>query len=72
MTGEEIYNELNNYLKKQPIPVWAMKEFAEAVKMGITDGGDPMVLIPRYQAAIMAKQAAEKMKAAIVRQEKGG
>ncbi|MBD5169226.1 MAG: CHAP domain-containing protein [Oscillibacter sp.] len=59
MTGEEIYNELNNYLKKQSVPVWAAKEFAEAVKMGITDGGDPMVLIPRYQAAIMAKRARE-------------
>ncbi|MBD5169222.1 MAG: hypothetical protein HDT20_03750 [Oscillibacter sp.] len=48
MTGEEIYNELNNYLKKPPVPAWAAKEFAEAVKMGITDGGDPMALIPRY------------------------
>ena len=59
MTGEEIYNELNNYLKKQPVPSWAKAELEEAVKMGITDGKEPMAMIPRYQAAIMAKRARE-------------
>lgn len=57
MTGKEIYDALNDYLKKQPVPSWARAELEEAVKLGITDGKDPMALIPRYQAAIMAKRA---------------
>ena len=60
MTGKEIYDALNDYLKKQPVPGWAKKELEEAVKLGITDGKDPMTLIPRYQAAIMAKRAREQ------------
>lgn len=60
MTGKEIYDALNNYLKTQPVPAWAKKELQEAVNMGITDGKEPMSLIPRYQAALMAKRAAEK------------
>ena len=60
MTGEQIYNELQAYLSTQQPPVWALKELAEAVQMGITDGSNPMGLIPRYQAAIMAKRAAQK------------
>lgn len=59
MTGEEIYNALNGYFSKQPVPAWAKKELEEAVKLGITDGKEPMALIPRYQAAIMAKRARE-------------
>lgn len=59
MTGKEIYDALNDYLKKQPVPGWAKSELEEAVKLGITDGKDPMALIPRYQAAIMAKRARE-------------
>lgn len=31
-----------------------------AVAMGITDGKNPMQLIPRYQAAIMAKRAVKR------------
>lgn len=60
MTGEEIYNKLQEYLSSQEIPKWAREEFAEAVVLGITDGSNPMQLIPRYQAAIMAKRAKEK------------
>lgn len=60
MTGKEIYDALNEHLKNQPVPAWARKELEEAVKLGITDGKEPMALIPRYQAAIMAKRAAEK------------
>ena len=59
MTGKEIYEALNAHLKTQPAPPWAEKELAEAVALGITDGKEPMALIPRYQAAIMAKRAAE-------------
>lgn len=63
MTGEEIYNKLNDYLSEQPAPDWAQAELAQAVAMGITDGTRPMTLIPRYQAAIMAKRAVEQAKA---------
>lgn len=60
MTGEQIYRKLNDYLKDQPVPDWARKELEQAVAMGITDGTRPMELVPRYQAAIMAKRAAEQ------------
>ena len=60
MTGEEIYNALNEYLRSLPAPDWALAEIEEAKAMGITDGTRPMELIPRYQAAIMAKRAAKK------------
>ena len=60
LTGREIYEKLREYLKTQTIPTWAEKELQEAIEAGITDGEDPMELIPRYQAAIMAKRATEK------------
>lgn len=58
MTGEQIYNKLNEYLREQPAPDWAKEELEQAVAMGITDGTRPMELVPRYQAAVMAKRAA--------------
>ena len=60
MTGEQIYNKLNDYLSAQPAPDWAKEELEQAVAMGITDGTRPMELVPRYQAAIMAKRAVEQ------------
>ena len=60
MSGEEIYNKLQEYLDKQPLPSWAKAELEEAKTLGITDGKNPMQLIPRYQAAIMAKRAVKK------------
>lgn len=57
MTGEQIYKELNAYLKTLPVPEWAKAELEEAKAAGITDGSSPMELIPRYQAAIMALRA---------------
>lgn len=60
MTGKEIYDALNDYLSKQPVPAWAKAELEEAKRMGITDGSDLMQLIPRYQAVILAKRAAER------------
>lgn len=60
MTGEEIYRALSDYLNKQSVPQWAREELEEAVTLGITDGKDPMGLIPRYQAAVMAKRAVQK------------
>lgn len=61
MSGAMIYKKLNEYLSEQPLPDWAQEELAEAVAMGITDGTRPMELVPRYQAAIMAKRAAAYM-----------
>lgn len=60
LDGREIYERLNEYLREQPCPDWAEAELKEAVDAGITDGTRPMELIPRYQAAIMAKRAAKK------------
>lgn len=57
MTGEEIVRKINEYTAGQAVPEWAEEELKEAVGMGITDGSNPMGLIPRYQAAIMAKRA---------------
>ena len=47
-------------IKDVKLPDWAKKEMEEAKAMGITDGTNPMQLIPRYQAAIMAKRAKSK------------
>lgn len=60
MTGEEIIRRVQEALSARPVPAWAEAELREAVELGITDGTDPMGLIPRYQAAIMAKRAAKK------------
>ena len=57
MTGEEIYNKLNEYLASQSVPDWAQEELQEAVKLGITDGTNLMQMVPRYQAALMARRA---------------
>ena len=55
MTGKEIYDALQGYLKEQAVPDWAGEELEEAVKLGITDGSNPCQLVPRFQVAIMAK-----------------
>lgn len=60
MTGKEIYDALNKYMSSQKVPSKCEKEFKEAVEMGITDGTNPCQLIPRWQAALMAKRAMEK------------
>ena len=63
LTGEEcakIVSAANEYLAAQSAPDWAKAEIEEAKALGITDGTRPMQLIPRYQAAIMAKRAAQK------------
>lgn len=62
MTGKEIYDKLNEYLLGAELPDWAKDELEAAKAMGITDGSAPMALIPRYQAAIMAKRAVEAAK----------
>jgi N-acetyl-anhydromuramyl-L-alanine amidase AmpD len=60
MTGAEIYAKLNEYLATQPTPAWAQAELQEAIEAGITDGTNPMTLIPRYQAALMSYRASKK------------
>lgn len=60
MTGKEIYDALSEYLGRQPLPAWAREELEEAVRLGVTDGSAPLLLISRYQAAIMAKRAARQ------------
>lgn len=59
MTGKEIYDALQAYMKTQQMPAACQEEYQEAVNAGITDGKDPCLLVPRWQAAIMAKRAAE-------------
>ena len=62
MTGEEIYNLLCGYLASQPCPEWAKDGLEAAVELGVTDGSSPMLPVPRYQAALMAKKAVEIMR----------
>lgn len=57
MTGKEIYDALNAYTATLPVPDWTKDELEEAKAAGITDGTNPMQMIPRYQAAIMALRA---------------
>lgn len=59
MSGEEIYRALSEYLLKQELPDWARQEYGEAVALGLTDGTNPCLPVPRYQAALMAKRAYE-------------
>lgn len=60
MTGKEIYDALQAYLQTQKVPAGVQAEYQEAVRSGITDGSNPCQILPRWQAAIMAKRAAEK------------
>lgn len=57
MTDREIYEAVQRYAETLPLPQWAADELAEAEALGITDGTRSMQLIPRYQAAILAKRA---------------
>lgn len=61
MTYEKFKEYMDKYMEElaeEPVPDWAKAELQAAVDLGITDGTRPMQLIPRYQAAIMAKRAA--------------
>lgn len=60
MTGKEIFEKLQEYLRTQKVPDWAKDELREAINLGITDGKNPCELVPRYQAAIMAKRTVRK------------
>lgn len=59
--GKEIYNALQDYLAQRPTLNWAQTELAGAANLGIRDSKNPMQLVPCYQAAITAKQAAPRV-----------
>ena len=65
MTGKEIYEKLQEYLKGQAMPPDMAKEFDEAIAMGITDGSNPAQLIPVWRSAILTKRAVKKYMAQI-------
>lgn len=63
LTDEQAYELLSKaqrHAATLPTPGWAMKELTEAVEAGVTDGKEPLAMVTRCQAAIMAKRAAEK------------
>ena len=55
----ELLEKAQRHAAALPAPNWAKEELAQAVGTGITDGKEPMGMVPRYQAAIMAKRALE-------------
>lgn len=60
MSGQQAYallEKAQKYAASLSAPAWAHAELEEAVESGVTDGSSPMMLVPRYQAAIMAKRA---------------
>ena len=64
MTDKQAYALLvkaQSYVATLEAPNWAKEELQLAVNNGITDGRNPMTLIPRYQAALMANRAAYGM-----------
>ena len=64
MTDKQAYAILTKaqaHLATLAAPSWAKQELQEAMNLGITDGRNPMTLIPRYQAALMANRAAYGM-----------
>jgi hypothetical protein len=52
-----LFDRYNAIMAKKEVPDWAESEFRTAVNLGLTDGQNPCCLIPRYQAAMMAKRA---------------
>lgn len=57
LTDEQAYfilEKAQRHAAKLPLPDWAKEEYTAAVSAGITDGEQPMRLVPRCQAAIMA------------------
>lgn len=61
MTGQEIYLALCDYLMKQKLPEVMMEEYGKAITNGITDGMNPCLLAPRWQAAVMNERLYEKL-----------
>lgn len=59
MTGEQIYNALQEYMASGKLSAGIQAELQEAVNLGITDGSNPTQAVTRAQAAVMAKRAYE-------------
>lgn len=57
MEAKDLWKKIEDYLAGQSAPAWAAKEMTDAKAAGIWDGSTPMMLIPRYQAALMAYRA---------------
>ena len=60
MSDEEAYEivtKAQRHAATLPAPNWATAELAAAVEAGVTDGENPMQLVPRYQAALMAARS---------------
>lgn len=57
----QIIEKAQRHAMRLPLPTnWNAKgELQEAIDMGITDGKNPMMFIPRYQAAIMVARSKE-------------
>ena len=53
----EIVTKAQRHAATLPAPNWATAELAAAVEAGVTDGENPMQLVPRYQAALMAARS---------------
>lgn len=53
----EIITKAQRHAASLPPPAWAKPEIDMAIKAGVTDGTNPMQLVPRYQAALMAARA---------------
>jgi N-acetyl-anhydromuramyl-L-alanine amidase AmpD len=53
----EILTKAQRHAATLPVPDWAKTQLVEAVEAGVTDGESPMQLVPRYQAAIMARRS---------------
>lgn len=62
MTDKEIYEAVQRYAATLSVPSIMKSELQNAIDMGITDGKNPMQLVPRYQAAIMAARAVKGAK----------
>lgn len=60
MTDKEIYDAVQRHAATLKVPSVMAEEYQRAVDAGITDGKNPMQLVPKYQAAVMAMRAAKK------------
>ncbi len=49
-----MFEKAQRHAATLPLPEWAREEYSAAVAAGITDGENPMMPLPRYQAALMA------------------
>lgn len=60
MTGKEIWDKLDEYMRGQTMPEKVVPEFQEAIALKLTDGSNPTALTPAWRAAVMAVRAYHK------------